>query len=97
MSNCGYEQSRPFNTATPLAPLQAPAETAVAAGRRRGAGEETFAEALVFGPVPYLAETALGGVAQGEAAIALHTERRDAAGQNASVGGDVHQRPRATT
>src|SRR5258705_11301586 len=75
--------------------LKAPAETAVAAGGSRGASEKALAEALIVGAVPYLAEARLRGVAEGEAAVALHAERRDAAGQNAAVGGDVHQRPGA--
>ena len=73
--------------------LEAPAQAAVGAGGRRGAGEQAFTEALVFGAVPYLAEAVLRGVAEGEAAVALHAEGRDAAGQNAAIGGDVHQRP----
>src|SRR5712691_350722 len=73
--------------------LKAPTETAVAAGGRRRAGEQAFAEALIFRAVPYLAEAALRGVAESEAAVALHAERRNAAGQNAAVSGDVYQRP----
>src|SRR5258707_10402035 len=73
--------------------LKAPAQTAVVAGGGRGAGEQAFAEALVFRAVPYLAQAALRGIAQGEATVTLHAEGRDAAGQNAAVGGDVHQRP----
>src|SRR5438105_5553024 len=75
--------------------LQAPAKAAVGAGRWRGAGEEACAEALVFGAVPYLAETRLRGVAESEAAVTFHAEGRDAAGQNATIGGDVHQGPGA--
>jgi hypothetical protein len=76
--------------------LQAPAKTAVVAGRGRGAGEKAFTEALIFRAVPYLAEAALRGVAQSEAAVALHAERRNATGENAAVGGDVHQGPGTT-
>ena len=50
--------------------LEAPAETAVGAGVWRGAGEKGFAEVLVVGSVPDVAEGALGGIAEGETAVA---------------------------
>ena len=73
--------------------LETPTQAAVGACRRWSAGEEPFAEALIFGTVPDFAEAALRGVAESEAAVALHAEGSDATGQNAAVGGNVHQRP----
>src|SRR5258707_6602507 len=72
---------------------QAPAQTAAGAGGRRPVAQQRGAEMVVPLGVPDLAEALVRRVAEGEAVITAHRERRDAAGQRPAMRGDVHQAP----
>src|SRR2546423_976826 len=74
--------------------LQAPPQAAVGAALRRRVRLQRVAKTLVGGAVPDLAQGRLRGVAQRVILVALLRKRRDAAGQRAAVGGEVHHAPR---
>src|SRR5262249_25423422 len=44
-------------------------------------------------PIPDLAQSLLGGIAERIVVVPVLRERRDAAGQRAAIGGKIHQRP----
>ncbi len=75
--------------------LEAPAEAAVGAGARGVWSHEAAADLLVLGAVPDFTEGLLGGVAEGEAVVTVHGERRDATGEGAAGGGEIHEGPGA--
>src|SRR5262249_23776035 len=74
--------------------LKAPAQAPALAGLCLGVGIQRGAKMPVSLAVPDVAQGLLRGVAKGVVLVALLGERRDAAGQGAAVGGEIHYGPR---
>src|ERR1700729_3979583 len=74
--------------------LEAPAQSATCARRRRFVGEQAAPKIAISFAGPDLAQGLLRGVTECVVLIAALRKRRDAAGQGAAVGGDIHDRPR---
>src|SRR5262249_13497525 len=73
--------------------LEAPAQPAARASVRRPVGQQRLTERTVGRAVPDFQQRLLGGVAQRVVLVAALRERRDAARQRPSVGGEIHHRP----
>ena len=74
---------------------QTPSQPAVLTGCRWRIAQQTRAKVPISGTVPYFPEILLCRVAERVVAVTADGERRDAAGESASVGGEIHERPRA--
>src|SRR5258708_3996633 len=72
-----------------------PAQAAARTGGWRLVGQKRVAKRAISLPVPDFAQRLPGGVAERVVLIAALREGRDAAGQRAPVGGEIHDGPRA--
>src|SRR3954467_2090602 len=73
--------------------LQTPAHAAACARGRRLIGQQRLTEGDIGVAVPDVAQRHLGRVAERVILVAALREWRDAAGQSAPIGGEIHDRP----
>src|SRR6516225_10125917 len=89
--------SRGSKCAATLPLSQAPAQPAILAGRRRLVGQQGGAEILVRATRPDFPQRLLRRISKRVVLISPLRERCDAAGERATVGGEIHHRPRPAT